>query len=147
MIEKLEQQINEIKKDLFLYRNGIVADKLKAIYPAGTQIYGLIQPQFIELSRKYPKDLSLAKKLWGQKNNRDCRILSLYLFPHKEIDEELALDMIKDVKSVEEAEMLAFKVLRSLPFASDLFRNLKDKFEENTPQFYTISMLQKNLGI
>lgn len=150
MIEKkpdLSDIIHNIKKDFYCYRNGIVADVLKKIYPVGKIIYGLTVAQFLEISRKYPKDLEIGLKLWEDKKTRESRLLALYLIPPLQLSKELARSMVKDVESTEEAEFLAFRVLRNLPEAHELLEELTHEVLPNSLSVYCREMLFKNLNL
>ena len=76
MTKDINLLIKEIKRDFFVYRNGIVAAALKKIYDTNILIYGLNVPQFIELAKKYPKDLELGNCLWQDKVCRESRLFS-----------------------------------------------------------------------
>lgn len=121
------QILKEIKKDFYIYRNGILAENLKTLYPPGTLIFGLNVPQFMELAKKYPKDKELAFHLWKDKSSRESRLFALYVYPPKEMKLEEANSMINDVRSIEEAEFLAFRLLRHVEFAKELYRNQLEK--------------------
>ncbi|MCH5230935.1 MAG: DNA alkylation repair protein [Muribaculaceae bacterium] len=149
MIEnKNEGILNEIKKEFFIFRNGIVADKLKGLYPSGVIVYGLNVPQLKEISIRYGKDLELGKRLWEDKKSRESRLLALYILPPEDLEEQYAEKMIRDVRNDEEAELLAFRLLRHLPYAERLLVKLQnaEKFD-NTKSAYCVNMLAKNLGL
>lgn len=136
--------IQEIKKDFFRYRNGIVAEALRKLYPINKMIFGLTVPQLIEIAKKYPKDIDLGLKLWRDKNNRESRLLSLYLIHPEELDRETVLEMINDVESTEDAEFLAFKILRKLPFAEEFYNEISSASFSQYPA-YCMKMFRKNL--
>ena len=137
--------IKEIKKDFYRYRNGIVADSLKKLYPPKTIIFGLIVPQFLELSIKYSKDINLGLQLWNDKNCRESRLLSLYIIPPSELDKKTAMEMIRNVNSSEIAEFLAFRILRNLNKAREVLQEIeRENITEPLPS-YCISMFKKNL--
>lgn len=143
----IKPTLQQIRKDFFSFRNGIVADSLKKIYDPATIIFGLQVPQIIELSRKYPKDIDLAKALWEDRNTRESRLLALYLMPVDKVDKSYALYLINSVNNPEIAEFLAFKVLRLLPFASSLLDQMK-AFEGLTSSGnHCLEMLKKNLEV
>ena len=137
--------LKEINKDFYSLRNGIIVDSLRKIYPVGTKIFGLNVPQFMELARKYSKELNLGLELWKDKDCRESRLLSLYIIPPAELKKEIAKEMVKEVKSVEEAEFLAFRILRNLPYAKELLEELtQEEISESLPA-YCIAMFKKNL--
>lgn len=144
-MEDLEKTLKEIKRDFYSHRNGIVADALRKLYPPNTVIFGLNVPQFIEIASKYPKDLDLGLSLWREKNLRESRLLALYLLPVAEISPEIAKELFRDVHSTEEAEFLAFRILRNLPFAKDLFLDLSGDTDLTDLQSFTLSMFKRNL--
>ena len=137
--------IREIKKDFFKYRNGIIADSLKKLYGDGIMIFGLTVPQFMDLAKKYPKDFQLAIKLWEDKKNREARLFSLYLLPYSELEYEKAKEMFLDVQSLEEGDFLAFRILRHLPYAPNLYEELSDMTDQDKIFNYTLKMFKKNL--
>ena len=143
----LSDIIHKIKKDFYCYRNGIVADVLKKLYPGGKIIYGLTVSQFLEISRKYPKDLEIGLKLWEDKKTRESRLLALYLIPPLQLSKELACEMVKDVESTEEAEFLAFRVLRNHPEAHELLEELNQEVLPNSLSVYCREMLFRNLNL
>lgn len=139
----MENIFLEIKKDFFAYRNGIIADSVRKLYPSGTKIYGLTVPQFIEISKKYKKNSTLAFRLWQDKECRESRLLALYLLPIEFLNKLMAGEMIRDVRSIEEAEFLSFKILRHLPFKEELL--CIDIPESNSKSVvHCIQMLKKS---
>lgn len=139
-----DTKFRDIKKDFFSLRNGVIAEALKKLYPGKTIIFGLNVPQFMELRKKYPSDLDLGLKLWHDKGCRESRLFSLYIIPFDEIDMPTAIQMVLDVQSSEEAEFLAFRILRHLSFAQELFIKL-DSVEKSSLSDYCRIMLGKNL--
>lgn len=137
--------LQAIKKDFFLFRNGIIAESLRKLYKDGVIIFGLNVPQFMDLAKKYPKEKDLAMQLWNDSKCRESRLFALYLLPHEQLNYEEAQDMINQVESTEQAEFLAFRVLRRLSFAKNLLEDLKTNSLEPIPG-YCIQMLEKNLS-
>ena len=138
--------ISEIKKTFFLHRNGIVADALRKNGISHKFIMGLQLPEIGEIAKKYPEDKKLAKDLWQDKESRESRLLAIYLFPKQDITLDETLELIADVKSREEAEILAFRFLKYLSFAKDLIdNNLWNRTSLSEEAFHCILMLKKNL--
>ncbi len=117
--------IQDIKKQFFALRNGMLADTLrKAGMPYGI-IFGMNVPQLGELARNIAADsdsdlATLADALWTDRNVRESRLLACWLFPIDAVNQESALAMMADVQTREEADILAFRLLRRLPFADSL---------------------------
>ncbi|MCM1004708.1 MAG: hypothetical protein NC402_00235 [Prevotella sp.] len=99
------------------YRNGIVADTLRA---AGMDcynvIFGLNVPQLAHIAGTLVPGMTLADALWADRKVRESRLLAAYLFPPEEVSEQKALELMADVQTQEEADMLAFRLLRQLPY-------------------------------
>lgn len=144
-MENLNLTIQDIKKEFLIYKNGIVADSLRKIYPPGKVIFGLTVPQFLEIARKYPKDKELALSLWKDNTSREARLFSLYILPPSQLKEDEVIEMINGVESSEQAEFLAFKILRNLPFARELYEQICKKEYSNPNVNYCIVMFGKNL--
>ena len=117
----MQETIKQIKKQFMAYRNGIVADTLRA---AGMDcyhvIFGLNVPQLAHIAGTQTPSMPLAKALWDDKTVRESRLLATYLFPKDEVDRSLALQLMEQTQTQEEADMLAFRLLRYLPVLPDL---------------------------
>lgn len=143
---EIERTIIEIKKEFFTYRNGMASQALKNSYPEGVLIYGLNLPQLKEIGSRYQQNYHLALNLWEDKKSRESRLLSLFLFPFDSISPELGLAMIKDVRSIEEAELLPFILLKNLPFSRDIIKTWGESSDLNDLSRYSLEMLKKNLS-
>lgn len=78
-------------------------------------IFGLNLPQLTQIASSQKSSLPLAMALWADKGVRESRLLATYLFPREEVDMQLALRLMGEVQTQEEADMLAFRLLRHLP--------------------------------
>lgn len=118
--------MKEIKHLFFTYRNGAVADTLRRYgYPHKT-IFGLEIPRIAEIARGLTPSLSLARELWDDLEVRESRLLAAYLFPTDGVGADDALELACSVRTQEEADMLAFRLLKRLSFASDLLIRLRE---------------------
>ena len=122
----MNEQIQAIKKQFFAFRNGIIADALRKQSSYGV-IFGLQVPQIAEIARGLTPSMELADALWADENVRESRILATYLFPIAETDLEKALTLASQAKTIEEADMLAFRLLKRLPFAHDLHEAMESR--------------------
>ena len=116
--------LNEIHHHFFSFRNGIVA---KAFSDAGSpyrRVFGLQLPQLASIAREAGYDAELADALWDEKECREARLLACYLFDPSAMTEEKALAMARSVQTREEADILAWRLLRRLPFAASLLPHL-----------------------
>lgn len=112
--------LNDIKKSFFTFRNGIVADTLRKAGMPYKVIFGLQIPQIAGIARSLSPSMELAEQLWNDREVRESRILASYLFPVEEINLDKALNLARDVRTQEEADMLAFRLFKRLPFADSL---------------------------
>lgn len=112
----MQETLKAIKKQFLTFRNGIVADTLRN---AGMDcyhiIFGLNLPQLTQIASSQKSSLPLALTLWDDKGVRESRLLAICLFPREEVDTQLALRLMGEVQTQEEADMLAFRLLRHLP--------------------------------
>jgi hypothetical protein len=116
--------LKEIKHSFMVYRNGIVADTLRAAGMPYAVIFGLQLPQLNEIARSQQPSAALARELWADRRVRESRLLAPMLFPADELQPDEALSMACDVQTREEADILCFKLLRRLPYAAGLLPDL-----------------------
>ena len=118
-------------KHLFMtFRNGIVAETLRNAGMPYKIIFGLQIPQISETARTLrenfnPEEIAaLASELWADRTVRESRLLACYLFPAETISMDDASSLAGDLQTNEEADILCFRLLRNLPFASSLAESL-----------------------
>ena len=115
----LQEHIKEIKHSFMAFRNGIVSDTLRKAGMPYNIIFGLQLPQIAEIARNNEKNLELADALWQDSGVRESRLLACYLYPLLEIDEKKAYELASSVQTIEEADILSFRLLRNLEFADN----------------------------
>ena len=147
MIKYMDTLLQDIKKDFYRYRNGIVAESLRKLYDPDVLIFGLTVPQLMEIARKYPKDLNLGLQLWKDKKTRESRLLALYLIPVALLEKETAREMFLDIRNFEEADFLTFRILRNTSYSEELYNDLckKNLYDPNLK--YGLTMFKKNLDM
>ena len=126
----------EIHQRFFSFRNGIVA---KAFHDVGhhyKRVFGLQLPQLAAIAKETGYNDELARELWAEKDCREARLLACYLFDPSSLSEEDAIVMAQDIQTREEADILAWRLLRRLPYASALPSKLSG---------YTAEALLRNL--
>lgn len=140
--EELKEQVKNIKFYFFTYRNGPVADSLRAAGNPHKEILGLMVPQLASIARQFPQSMQLAERLWSETEYREARLLACYLFPPEEVTREQALRLWNETIDAEEADMLAFRLIRRLPFAAEIL----EATGEGTPlERYRRKTLTRNL--
>lgn len=117
--------MKEIKHQFFTYRNGAVADTLRRYGIPHKTIFGLDVPQLAAIARGLTPSAELAGRLWADRDVRESRLLAAYLFPMAETTMERALELADDCRTQEEADMLAFRLFKRLPFAAELLARLQ----------------------
>lgn len=120
----MEETLREIKQLFFSYRNGALADTLKGTGHPCAVVFGLMIPQIADIARQQTPSLELAQRLWDDTGVRESRILATYLFPPQEVTREHALRLASEVRNAEEADMLAFRLLKRLPCAPQLLDDI-----------------------
>lgn len=120
----MEETLREIKQLFFSYRNGALADTLKGAGHPCAVVFGLMIPQIADIARQQTPSLELAQHLWDDTGVRESRILATYLFPPQEVTREHALRLASEVRNAEEADMLAFRLLKRLPCAPQLLDDI-----------------------
>lgn len=112
--------IRDIKKEFMTYRNGVIADTLRQAGWPHKIIFGLNLPQLTEIARSLlVPDPELAQSLWADREVRESRLLASFLFDPQMAEEEVK-KVCADVRTREEADLLAFRWLRKHPCARQL---------------------------
>ena len=114
----------DIRKEFFAYRNGIVAEQLRAAGDPHTMIMGCQLVDVIAIAKRYEKNAELAQELWNNMNHRECRMAATMLYPTEDFKMETALAWCQNVESVEIADVLCHRLLRHLPYANELWEQL-----------------------
>ena len=116
--------IQDIKKEFFAYRNGIIAEQLRAAGDPHTMIMGCQLADVIAITSRYEKNAALAQELWNDEKHRECRMAATMLYPAEEFKMETALSWCQSVESVEIADVMCHRLLRHLPYAVELWEQL-----------------------
>lgn len=120
--------IKQIKHQFMAFRNGIVADALRKTGHPHKIIFGLQLPDISRIARNItdselmrPSEIkTLADELWEDSEVRESRLLACHLYNPDFTDVEKALSLAASVRTVEEADILSFRLLRKLSFARSL---------------------------
>ena len=128
---KMEDRIREIRKEFFAFRNGIVADKLRKAGDPHGMIMGCLLVDIIGIATRFSESIgdndqlvAVASELWNDTNSRECRLAAPMLYPAELMTLELAQQWCESVETVEIADNLCHKLLRHIPEADSLFRQL-----------------------
>ena len=115
-----------IRKEFFAYRNGIIAEQLRAAGDPHTTIMGCQLVDVIAITGRYAKDARLAQALWDDVKHRECRMAATMLYPIDDFSPETALAWCQSVESVEIADVLCHRLLRHLTCAVELWQQLRE---------------------
>ncbi len=118
--------IQKIRKEFFAYRNGVVAEQLRAAGDPHTIIMGCQLADVFTITNRYEKDARLAQALWDDSQHRECRMAATMLYPIEQFDIATALAWCNSVENVEIADVLCHRLLRHLDYAPQLWQQLND---------------------
>lgn len=140
--------VNSIRKQIYALRNGLIADTLRKGGLEQKYIFGLQLPQIKEIAIQYhpaadDECAALARELWADKECRESRLLACHIMPVPEIQEQEAFEWASDIVSREEADILAFRLLRYLPSAATLSEKLSTS--DNSLQKYMAVAIRRFL--
>lgn len=140
--------VNSIRKQFYALRNGVISDTLRKGGLEQKYIFGLQLPQIKEVANQYRPESDeecavLARELWADRECRESRLLACHIMPATEMQEQEAMEWTSDIISREEADILAFRLVRYLPFAKTLSE--KQSSSDNTLQKYMAIAIQRFL--
>ncbi len=145
---EVESLISWIRKEFFALRNGMISDTLRKGGLEQKYIFGLQLPQIKDISVRFKPHSkedasSLARALWNDKECREARLLACHLMPADLMTKEEATEWAEGVDTREEADILAFRLIRHLHFASELAHNLAES--KDPLKKYTAIAIQRFL--
>lgn len=106
-----------LKQRVYVMRNGVVADTLRAGGCPYRLIFGLNLPQLREIAAEYGPDESLARELLAHPDLRENILMAMLLYPREALTVETAREWIGHVRWTEDADLLCFTLLRHADFA------------------------------
>ena len=123
--------MREIRKAFFAFRNGIIAEKLRRAGDPHSMIMGCLLVDVIAIVQRTRETINdeaklatIALELWKDTNSRECRLAAPMLYPTRLMTNDMAREWCETVETVEIADNLCHKLLRQLPDAGSLFRQL-----------------------
>ncbi|MBR4337911.1 MAG: DNA alkylation repair protein [Bacteroidaceae bacterium] len=114
----MQSRINDIKSELRLYMNGMLAQSLRERGLRYRLIFGIELPRLKEIAAKYIPDQDLAAALWHE-DIRECRILAGYLQPVETFTPQLADVWLDAMHDTEIIDYTCMNLFRRLPYAKD----------------------------
>lgn len=142
MENQAHETAKKIRQEFFVYRNGLLADNLRASGDTHKLIFGLNLPQIVNIANSFTPDVDVATELWNSTETRECRLIAPMLYPIEQLSEQTACEWISQVENTEVADNLCHKLLRKAQFANELCL----KFTEGSElERYTALRLAVNL--
>ena len=130
-MDPIKDNSREIRKEFFAFRNGIVADKLRKAGDPHPVMMGCLLVDVMGIAQRARENVKdkeqlavIASELWEDTKSRECRLVAPMLYPSEMMSLEKALQWCATVETVEVADTLCHKLLRLIPDADVLFRQL-----------------------
>ncbi|MBR3520135.1 MAG: DNA alkylation repair protein [Paludibacteraceae bacterium] len=121
--EKMEQQVNQVKRMLHLSMNGVVSECMSASGLDYKMIYGVQLPRLKEMAAGLEKSKPLTRRLWVS-NCREMMLLATMLCPADSISSEEAVKWLSECHNLELVEQLCLNLLREMEGADALIPSL-----------------------
>lgn len=137
-----------IRREFMALRNGAVADALRKGGMTQKEVYGLLLPQIKATAEKFRPEsrleaATMARIYWGYKDSREGRLFACYLMPLDFLSQDEATRWANDVATREEADIVAFSLIRHLPYASEIAEGLEAS--DDTLKKYTATAIRRFL--
>lgn len=127
----IQDILRDIRKEFFAFRNGIIADKLRRAGDPHSMIMGCLLVDVMAIVQRTRESIgdeeklaSIALELWKDTNSRECRLAAPILYPTRLMTNDMAREWCETVETIEIADNLCHKLLRQLPDACSLYRQL-----------------------
>lgn len=129
-------------------RNGLIADTLRKGGLQQKYIFGLQLPQIKAVAERFrpatdDEAAGIARELWSDRECREARLLACHLMPPSAISAEEAETWSNEAATREEADILAFRLLRYHPHAEEIAKSLDSS--ENPLKKYTATAIRRFL--
>lgn len=116
--------LRALRQDIYVMRNGILADSLRQSGCPYRLIFGLNLPQLTEIADRTGRRADLALELWRDTSLREAALMAPMLYPPEKLTIDFARERAAAVRWAEDADILCFKLLRHAPFAAELAEEL-----------------------
>ena len=128
---EIQDNLRDLRKEFFAFRNGIVADKLRKAGDPHSMIMGCLLVDIIGITTRVRNDINnaeqlvaIANELWADTKSRECRLAAPMLYPAELMSLEMANAWCETVETVEIADNLCHKLLRNIQDADKVVRHL-----------------------
>ncbi|MBR6285199.1 MAG: DNA alkylation repair protein [Muribaculaceae bacterium] len=141
----ISDTLQTLRQAFFAYRNGVVAEALRRGGDPHEFVMGCQLADLMAITSAVAHDAALAQALWDDRRHRECRLAAAMVYPADAMTADTALRWATDVQCTEEADVLCHRLLRHVPCAAMLWRELVTS--EQPLQQYTALRLLLNLLI
>ena len=124
-----EEILRNTRKQFFAYRNGIIADSLRKNGDPHSMIMGCQMTDVAQIAADIEPSKEIAEAFWADTKHRECRMIAPMLYPAADMDKATAMEWAKNVECEEIADVLCHRLLRKLPFAAEIAKELKRSAE------------------
>lgn len=136
-------QTQEIKRQFFAMRNGVIADTIRKGGLEYKMVFGLNLPQVKEIAESLPHTPELAEQMWEDSRTRESMLLAPMLYPVDQFSREVASRWIKQIPTTEVGDILCHSLIRKHPHAWEIAMEFVDSDVEM--ERYTAFRLLFNL--
>ncbi|MCE5205501.1 MAG: DNA alkylation repair protein [Porphyromonadaceae bacterium] len=123
--------LRQIRTDLRLSMDGVVAASMRAKGINYRLIFGVNIPRLKEISKKYRPDKTLAEVLWKE-NVRELKILATMLYPADGMSKETAERWGAGIDNQEIREQICRNIFQEVAFADQLVGGWTESEDEST---------------
>lgn len=116
---QVEAQINDIKRQIRLSMNGVVADSMQQSGIIYKLNFGVSYPRIKQLASAYAPSVTLAQGLWRLKI-RETMLMAAMLMPPEAFDKEMAQEWAAEIHQPELVQQLCLQLFSKLSYAPDL---------------------------
>lgn len=113
-----------LKRRMFAMRNGVVADALRRGGSKFPIIFGVNLPQLVEIARDFGCNKEFAERVWANSTTRESMLIAPMLMPGHEMTRPMAERWIAESPEPEVIDVLCLKLLRRMPYALELAKDL-----------------------
>lgn len=115
----MEEEIRQIKKQLRMAMNGVVASSMRQKGVDYHVNFGLTAPLIKRIADMHAKRRELAEHLWDE-SVRESKILATMLYPEDEFSETVARKWFDTLEQPEIADQLCYNLAGKQPYATTL---------------------------
>lgn len=117
-------QMQQIKRQFFALRNGIIADTIRKAGGDYKIIFGLNIPQLRDIAQSIGKNKELSLMLFDNDTTRESLLLAPMIYPVDNLTLQDAIAMVCKTKTYETADTLSHSLLRHFNNAKELCSEL-----------------------